>query len=591
MTFTTRPTLRGTFGMVASTHWIASSVGMSVLERGGNAFDAAVATGFVLHLVEPHLNGPGGDLPAIIVTADEPRPRVLCAQGPAPARATIEAFRGLGYDEIPGSGPLAAAVPGAVDGWLVLLRDHGTWTVGDVLAPAIAYARDGAPMVERIGATVEAVRELFTRDWPTSAAQWLPGGRSPRGGEVVRNPVLADTWERLVVESRAGGGSREEQVERARRAWSQGFVAEAVDAFAQTPVPVDGVEQPFLLRGEDLAAYESTWEDALVGSFAGYEIAKTGPWGQGPVLLEALGMLESLGGEALDVDTEVGAHSAVEALKLALADREAWYGDAIEVPIETLTSRAYLAERARLITDEASHEVRPGSPDGRIPRLSAHGTRLLGDESADAGAGEPTVDASGRTRGDTCHIDIVDRWGNMISATPSGGWLQSSPIIPALGFPLGSRLQMSWLEEGLASTLVPGRRPRTTLSPTLVLRDGRPFLACGTPGGDQQDQWQLVFLLRVLAQGMDLQQAIDAPSLHTLSAPGSFWPRRTEPGVVVVEDRMDDAILAGLRRRGHRVRLSDPWSLGRLSAVTRDVDGVMEAAANPRGMQGYAVGR
>ncbi|RQX57711.1 gamma-glutamyltransferase, partial [Micromonospora chalcea] len=210
----------------------------------------------------------------------------------------------------------------------------------------------------------------------------------------------------------------------------------------------------------------------------------------------------------------------------------------------------------------------------------------------DPSTGEPTVRADGVTRGDTCHVDVVDRWGNIISATPSGGWLQSSPTIPELGFPLGSRLQMCWLEEGLASTLRSGRRPRTTLSPTLVLRDGEPVMACGTPGGDQQDQWQLLFLLRHLAGGQDLQEAIDAPTWHTTSFPASFYPRGVEPGVLVLEDRIDADVLAGLRARGHTVRLSDPWSLGRMCAVTRAPrTGVLSAAANPRGAQGYATGR
>ncbi|MGW3795755.1 gamma-glutamyltransferase, partial [Micromonospora arida] len=244
--------------------------------------------------------------------------------------------------------------------------------------------------------------------------------------------------------------------------------------------------------------------------------------------------------------------------------------------------------------DRASAELRPGRPDGAQPHLPAHvrpGATRRADPT-DATTGEPTVQADGVTRGDTCHVDVVDRWGNMISATPSGGWLQSSPTIPELGFPLGSRLQMFWLEEGLASSLAPGRRPRTTLSPTMVHRDGEPVLACGTPGGDQQDQWQLPFLLRHLVGGQSLQEAIDAPAWHTVSLPGSFYPRDMEPGVLVVEDRFDEGVLAALRKYGHEVRVTDGWSLGRLCAVTRDpATGVLAAGANPRGMQGYACGR
>ncbi|MBM0277321.1 gamma-glutamyltransferase family protein [Micromonospora tarensis] len=596
MTFTTRPTLQGTFGMVSCTHWLASQAAMGILERGGNAFDAAVTAGFVLHVVEPHLNGPGGEVPAIVATARDPRPKVLCGQGPAPAGATIGHFRSLGMDLIPGAGPLAAAVPGAVDAWLLLLREHGTRTLAEVLEPAIGYAAAGHPLVGRVGVTVAAVRSLFEEHWPTSAALWLRGGRPPAAGELFTNPAYADTLRRLVEAGQAAGADREAQIEAARRAWRTGFVAEAIDTFSRQPFQ-DSSGEPHagLVTGDDLAAYSASWETPATLDWHGYSVAKTGFWGQGPVLLEALATLDALDDPgAYDAETASGVHAQAEALKLAFADREAWYGDGIDVPDKALLSAQYARERAALIGDRASAELRPGRPDGAQPRLPAHvlpGATRRADR-ADPTTGEPTVQSDGVTRGDTCHVDVVDRWGNMISATPSGGWLQSSPTIPELGFPLGSRLQMFWLEEGLASSLAPGRRPRTTLSPTMVHRDGVPVLACGTPGGDQQDQWQLPFLLRHLVGGQPLQEAIDAPAWHTLSLPGSFYPRDMEPGVLVVEDRFDEDVLAALRAYGHEVRVTDGWSLGRLCAVTRDpATGVLAAGANPRGMQGYACGR
>ena len=595
MTFTTRPTLEGTFGMVSSTHWLASQSAMRVLELGGNAFDAAVAAGFVLHVVEPHLNGPGGEVPAVIATAEDPTPRVLCGQGPAPAGATIEHYRSEGLDLIPGSGPLAAAVPGAVDAWLLLLRDEGTMSLAEVLEPAIGYARHGHPLLERVSATIETVRELFESDWSTSADLWLRGGEAPRPGALFANPAYADTLERLVAEGRAAGGGREEQIDAARRAWSQGFVADAVDTFSRKAFrDSSGEAHGGLVTGADMAAFSATWEAPATVDFQGYTLAKTGPWGQGPVLLQSLRLLEALDDPAaLDPSTPHGIHCVTEALKLSFADREAWYGD-VDVPIGTLLSREYAAERVALIGDRASTSLRPGSPDGREPVLAAYAR--FGDErpvaSVDATTGEPTVAPTGVTRGDTCHVDVVDRWGNMVSATPSGGWLQSSPTIPELGFCLGSRMQMFWLEEGLPSSLAPGRRPRTTLTPTLVLQEGRPVMACGSPGGDQQEQWQLVFLLSHLVQGKSLQEAIDAPSFHTTSLPASFYPREAEPGVLVIEERVGPQVVADLEARGHTVRVSDPWSLGRLCAVTRDAEsGVVRAGANPRGMQGYAVGR
>ena len=284
-------------------------------------------------------------------------------------------------------------------------------------------------------------------------------------------------------------------------------------------------------------------------------------------------------------------HTVIEVLKLALADREAWFGDASPVTAAQLLDPAYVESRRALVGDRASAVLRPGSPGGHQPLLPAYSAGAPGSPR-ESGLGEPTVSWDGQTRGDTCHIDVVDRWGNIISATPSGGWLQSSPTIPELGFCLGSRLQMCWLDEGLPASLAPGRRPRTTLSPTLVLRDGRPVLACGTPGGDQQDQWQLPFLLHHLVRGLDLQEAIEAPSFHTTSVPSSFYPREMNPGELVVEDRLGADVLAALEARGHRLVRAGDWTLGRLSAVARDPEtGVLSAAATARGAQGYAVGR
>ncbi|HET8878112.1 MAG TPA: gamma-glutamyltransferase [Arthrobacter sp.] len=603
--FTTRPTLQGTFGMSASTHWLATASAQAVLERGGNAFDAAVAGAFVLHVVEPHLNGPGGDMTGVFVTAADPgTPVVLMGQGPAPAAATVEHYRGEGLDLVPGSGALAAAVPAAVDAWLLLLRDHGTWDLDAVLDFAIGYARDGHPLLGRVGATIGTVAELFREHWPTSAELWMPGGRIPAGGDLFRNPAYARTLERLIEAGRAvgDGGSRESRIDAARREWREGFVAQAMADSVRTPHRhSSGTDHAGVLALADLAGFQAGYEPAATVEFRGHTIAKTGPWGQGPALLQTLAILDGFDDRFLDPATELGAHTILEAQKLALADREAYYGDT-DVPLEYLLSADYCAGRRALITDRASHEFRPGTVPGREPYQPPLRTEYTppalvrdGGEGGPAnglGAGEPTVAPSGETRGDTCHLDVVDRWGNMVSATPSGGWLQSSPVIPELGFCLGTRLQMTWLEPGTPSTLTPGKRPRTTLTPTLVLRDGRAVTALGSPGGDQQDQWQLPYLLRTIVGGYTPQEAIDAPTFHTTSMPGSFWPRTWEPGGAVVEDRLGEDVIAGLERRGHVVTKAGGWSLGRLSAVVRDpATGVLQAAANPRGAQGYAAGR
>ncbi len=586
--FTTRPTLQGTFGMASSTHWLASSTAMAVLEDGGNAFDAAVAAGFVLQVVEPHLNGPGGDLPIILAPAGG-RVQVLCGQGPAPAGASVESYTGLGLDLVPGTGPLAAAVPGAVEAWLVLLRDHGTKRLSDVLRYAIGYASDGHPAVERIGGAVAAVRELFETEWTTSAALYLDGGAPPKAGALLRNPALAATWRRLLAE--AAGGSREAEIDAARRVWSQGFVAEAlVSAAARPTMDTSGERHAGFLTADDIAGFEASYEAPATFTWNGWTVAKPGLWSQGPVFLQQLALLP----DDLDLGTPDSVHTLVEGTKLAMADREAWYGDRADVTLDALLDPAYSKARRDLVADTASFDLRPGSPDGRAPRLpSAH----AGSVPATAGSGEPTVAVDGATRGDTCHIDVVDASGNMISATPSGGWLQSNPVVPELGFPLGTRLQMAWLQDGLPNSLTPGRRPRTTLSPSLALRDGEPVLAFGTPGGDQQDQWTLHFFLAVAQRepvrgGLDLQGAIDAPNWHTDSFPSSFYPRGTSPGSVVVESRIGEETITELRRRGHDVTVAPPWSEGRISAVARDPEtGIVSAGANPRGMQGYAAGR
>ncbi len=591
---TTRPTLRGTFGMTASTHWLASATGQSVLERGGNAFDAAVAAAFVLHVVEPHLNGPGGDMTGVFATATDPTPVVLNGQGPAPAAATIAHYRAEGLDTVPGAGGLAAAVPGAVDAWMVLLRDHGTWELADVLEPAIGYARDGHPVVGRVGTTIASVADLFREHWPSSAALWMPQGRVPRAGDVVTNPAWARTLQRL-VDAGKDAGSRVERIEAFRREWREGFVAREAVEFLRTPHRhSSGTDHAAVLETSDWAAFSAGYEPATTIEFRGTTVAKTGPFGQGPVLLQALRILDGFDDADLDPSTVRGAHTVLEALKLALADRDAWYGSAADPDVlAELLSEEYAATRRALITDRASHEFRPGSPGGRTP----HVPPLRTDAPSAVGVGEPTVgeptvESTGTTRGDTCHVDVVDRWGNVVSATPSGGWLQSSPTVPELGFCLGSRLQMTWLDEDSPSALRPGERPRTTLTPTLLLRGGVPVEAVGTPGGDQQDQWQLLYLLRTLVGGYEPQQAIDAPALHTTSMPGSFWPRTWTPGGAVVEGRIGEDVIAGLTERGHVVTRSGDWSLGRLTCAGRDPDtGVLHAAANSRGAQGYAVGR
>jgi gamma-glutamyltranspeptidase/glutathione hydrolase len=602
---TTRPTLLGSFGMVSTTHWLAASSAMRMLELGGNAADAACAGAFVLQVVEPHLNGPGGDVPMLVGTADGDV-QVLCGQGSAPAGATIQHYRGLGLSLVPGAGLLAAVIPGAMDAWLRLLAERGSLPLREVLDPAVGYAENGHPITPGAVRAIAAVERLYREHWTTSAAQWLPSGQLPAPGDMVANKPWAATLQRLIAEAESAGSDRDRQIEAARTAWAEGFVANGIDAFARIPArDSSGNDHAGVITGADLAGWRSSWEPPATADFSGFQVAKTRAWSQGPALLQTLQLLAALGDPgALDPSSADGIHAQVEATKLAFADREAWYGDSAEVPLAALLDPAYAADRARLIGPSASTELRPGSPGGAEPRLAPEilaGLRAAGGSATDGTTGEPTAAAdhdaqvgheSGEVRGDTCHIAVTDRHGTVIAATPSGGWLQSSPYIPDLGFCLGSRGQMFWLTEGLPSSLKPGARPRTTLSPTMVLRDGVPVLGCGSPGGDQQEQWQLPFLLRVLAGGQSLQEAIDAPTFNTASFPSSFYPRSSDPGSLFVEDRIDESVQADLTARGHTVSRTGPWSQGYLCAVARDPrTGQVSAGANPRGAQGYAVGR
>ena len=590
--FTTRPEIAGTFGVVATTHWLASATGMAVLERGGNAFDAAAAAGFVLQVAEPHLNGPGGDAPIIIHDARTGAQHVICGQGTAPAAATLPAFAELGMDLIPATGLLPAVVPGAFDAWCLMLRDWGTWDLADILAFAIGYARRGVPLVPRIPATIEGVRPLFEAEWPTSAAVFLPNGQTPALDGLFARPALADFWERLLRE--ATGPTREARITAARDAWYKGFVADATGRFfANTEVlDASGRRHRGMLTAQDFHDWHATVEDPVSYDYQGHTVLKCGPWSQGPVFLQQLALLSGLDIGALDPLGPDFIHTVVESAKLAYADREAYYGDPnfTEVPLGALLSDDYNAARRTLIAPQASLTLRPGTIPGHTPYVDHHAHLRATMLTSAPGAGEPTVARLGVIGADTVHIDVIDRWGNMVSATPSGGWLQSSPVIPELGFPLGTRGQMFWLQPGLPNSLAPRKRPRTTLSPSFALRDGKPWMAFGTPGGEQQDQWSLTFFLRMVHGNLGIQQAIDMPSFHTEHWPSSFWPRIARPGKLVLEGRYPPATLANLQSRGHLAEHGEDWSEGRLSAARLD-GGIMYAGANPRGMQGYAVGR
>jgi gamma-glutamyltranspeptidase / glutathione hydrolase len=602
---TSRPELKGTFGAISSTHWLASAAGMATLERGGNAFDAAVAAGFVLQVVEPHYNGPGGEVSILARSADSRSVTAICGQGPMPRAATIEHFRDLGLQQIPGSGLLPACVPGAFGAWLRLLAEYGTMHLREVLQYAIGYASDGFPMLPGMAQTISALCDFFVHEWPESARIYLPNGRLLTAGSRFCNPALADTFGRILTEAEAASPNRESQIAAAHDAFYQGFVAESIEAFVAASEVLDatGRRNRALLTAQDLADWSPQVEPAVSHGYRNsYQVFKPGPWSQGPVFLQQLALLDGFDLRAIGSRSPDYVHTVIECAKLAFADREAWYGDPLQsdVPIDELLEPRYTQHRRSLVSREAAGSARPGAPGGRKPwlpdmRVSAespwNGERP--EWARQLGVGLPTIVQFTQARGDTCFVGAADRHGNLVAATPSGGWLKCSPAIPGLGFALGTRGQVMSLAEGHANCLAPRRRPRTTLSPTVVERDGDPYIAFGTPGGDRQDQWTLEFFLALVDAGLDSQAATESRAFHTDQVPSSFVPHESRPRCLVLERDADDhTMVADLEARGHEVELVPPQSLGKVCAAGYDVaEGIVFAAASPRGAQPYAVCR
>jgi gamma-glutamyltranspeptidase/glutathione hydrolase len=572
----------GTFGVAATSNWLASQVAMRMLEIGGNAFDAATAAGFLLQVVEPHQCGPGGEVVIQILPAGANEPVVVCGQGVAPAGASIAEFSRRGITTIPGQGPLAATVPGCVDAWLLMLRDHGRLRLEEVLAPAIRYASEGFPIYNHFASVVEQSAEKFRRKWPASAAVYLNQGDVPKVGGVFRNPTLAATYSALVSYAKDNSRDRQQQIEFARDYFYRGRVAEEIDEFGRKSgdASKDGSTQA-LLRGDDLAKWNAAYERPEQATYQGWTVFKPGFWSQGPVFLQCLKLLNESGLAEVDAVGADYVHRLTEAMKLAFADRDAWYGDSQDDQAfrTELLSDGYTASRRRLLCDVASTEFAPGALAGRSPRMPAFES-LPADELM---ASRPGAFLGA---GDTSHIDVIDRWGNIVAATPSGGWLDGSPIIPSLGFPLGTRCQMFWLQEGLPSSLRPGRRPRTTLSPTIAISSTGVRLAFGARGSDMQDQWLLQFFTRFVDSKWGLQAAMDGPTFQTSHMPQSHYPRIAAANRLILHSLFDASVRDDLRNRGHRIEPGNDhrWNHSCAAAVsgnlfTAAARSVSEAAA------------
>jgi gamma-glutamyltranspeptidase/glutathione hydrolase len=574
--FTTRPIIAGRRGVVTAGHYLAAGAGMRTLQAGGNAIDAGVTMGFCLAVLEPHLNGIAGESPMLIHHAASGKTVAINGQGTAPAAATLDWFNRAGIRLIPGDGLLGATVPSQVDNWITALAGFGTLPLEAVLAPAIELARDGFPMYFGLRRCILANQQRYREEWPGSAALYLPNDQVPEWGDRFVNPDWAATFEQLVrAEKEAAGRGRSAGLEAARAVFYQGPIAERIAAFCRDHRFPDasGGSHRGLLAYDDLAEFSAQIEDPATVNYRGLDVYKCGPWCQGPVFLQQLTLLEGYDLAEMGHNSPEFIHTWVECAKLAFADREFYYGDPgfVEVPMGRLLSKEYAAERRKLVDPaQASLLLRPGNAGPRPLTL------VLGDERSYAG--------------DTTHLDAVDAEGNMIAATPSGGWIPSSPVIPGLGFPLGTRGQMFSLDPAHPNALQAGKRPRTTLTPSLVTREGKPWMVFGTPGGDQQDQWTVQFFLNVVDFGMSIQQALDAPTFHTQHFPSSFYPRAQHPGRLVLEGRIPEAVCSELARRGHEVQVSGDWSHGRVLAIRYDAGrGLIYGGASPRAETGYAL--
>ncbi len=601
MSFTTRPVVRGRNYAVTSGHYLATAAGFRMLEMGGNAIDAAAAMCFAVNLLEPQSCGIGGEVPALVYIAGEQKVYALSGQGWSPAALSIDWCREHQIDLIPGDGYLPACVPAVVGTWAMAVARWGKLSFSQILAPAMELAMEGYPLYPGLQRSLNSNLKKFTDLYPTTGEVYLPGGHVPQIGELVRNPDYARMLQMMCdAENATKGKSRIAGIEAANDVFYRGEIAQRIITFTQSNPVMDasGKAHAGLLAIDDLAGWRAEAVAPATTSYRGLDVFKCGPWTQGPVFLQQLNLLEQFDLAGTGHNSPAYLHTLIEAAKLAFADREAYYGDPNfdDVPLDVLLSKPYAARRREEIDEVASDEIRPGAVTDSAPawaatfdvaadnRIAMHGS----DQSNGADPTRPYRIKHGHL-GDTTHLDAIDREGNMASVTPSGGWWGTSPVIKGLGFPLGTRGQMFYLNPARPNALAPRKRPRATLTPTLVLKDGAPYMVFGTPGGDAQDQWTLQFFLNVVDFGMSVQEAIDAPTVHSTHFPSSFYPRDAYPKVVEAENRIAPATLDALRARGHIVNAIDDWSNGKVMGIRINSAKTLEAGVSPRGEIGHAM--
>lgn len=560
--------VRGSLEMVGAANNFEVEAGFRMLSAGGNAVDAGVAATLAAAATEQARFGLGGEMPLIVKMKGKPA-RIISGVGIAPRLATPEYYStrppqpwedARRMSPIPAIGILAAITPGVFDGLLLALETHGTMSFAQVVAPAIEYA-EGFPIGEEYAGFIRTHQRVLSL-WPDSAAYFFVNGEPPRTGSLFRQPALARTLRELAAVEKKSRGKREKKIAAVRDYFYKGPIAKRIAAFSE--------KNGGLIRYEDMAAGRASFDEPVAGEYRGYTIVKPGFWTQGPVLIQALKLLEGYDLRSMGHNSAPYLHTVVEAVKLAFADRDRYYGDPkfSRIPSETLLSAEYAATRRRQIDPaHASMDHRPGS----IATVAALPVpvRLRGNPA-------DTVYAS-----DTTCVNVVDRWGNVFSATPSGAWLPSV-IAGDTGIPLSTRGQSFVLTEGHANRIAPGKRPRVTLSPTLVLKDGEPLLIMSTPGGDNQDQAMLQVLLNVIDFQMGAQQAVEAPRFQTEHFYNSFATHEFVPGRVSLERRIEPSASEGLRALGHQIDMRSEWSNASAPVLILMKDGVIDGGADPR---------
>ena len=568
--------------MVSSGHYLATAAGFRILEQGGNATDAGVAAGIAINATLPQWTSFGGVAPIIIHDATSGETVSISGLGRWPKAASIDYFQRNCGGELP-PGVLRTVTPAAADAWITAIKLYGTMTFEQVVTPALEIAEGGFPIPATLQSAIARTGDSLIGDsdgdgrWESTAAVFFPGGRRPDIGDILVQKDLARTFRRLIeVERDHSGQGREAALQAARDFFYKGEIAEEMVRFIQ--------DQGGLLTMEDLAAFNVGVDTPPSIDYKGIQVYACGPWCQGPVNLHALKILEGFDLESMGHNTAAYAHTVMESLKLAFSDREAYYGDPdfVDVPMEGLLSQSYGQERRAAID----------------PRRAAPEMPLAGDpwphQGGPARNGHPARPdlVAGGLPADTSYASVVDRWGNAFSATPSDSF-GTTPIVPGLGFIASSRGSQSWLDPEHPSSLAPGKRPRLTPNPALAMRDGKPLMPFGTPGGDVQPQSMVQLFLNVVEFGMDVQQAVEAPRFSTWSFPNSFWPHAYHPGLVGVEGRMDSQVVAELSRMGHRVEVWDDFTprMGCLCGVKVDQErGGLSGGADPR-RDGYTMGR